>query len=93
MAVVSIGSVVVSAVPMGVDYGFSPVTIVPEGFQFPAGMESATPLGDDSAGAAGLKSVYPPPEPLCDVLADVFREHLVDQRLVANVSAARFLAE
>jgi hypothetical protein len=64
MAVVSIGSVVVSAVPMGVDYGFSPVTIVPEGFQFPAGMESATPLGDDCAGAAGLKSVYPPPEPL-----------------------------
>src|SRR5580704_15595943 len=35
----------VSAVPMGVDYGFSPVTIVPEGFQFPAGTESAAPLG------------------------------------------------
>jgi hypothetical protein len=27
------------------------------------------------------------------VFADVFREHLVDERLVADVSAARFLAE
>ena len=27
------------------------------------------------------------------VLANVFREHLVDQSLVADVSAARFLAE
>ena len=31
--------------------------------------------------------------PLRDVFADVFREHLIDQRLVADVSAARFLAE
>ena len=31
--------------------------------------------------------------PLRDVFADVFREHLVDQRLVADVAAARFLAE
>ncbi len=30
---------------------------------------------------------------LRDVFADVFREHLVDERLVADVSAARFLAE
>ena len=31
--------------------------------------------------------------PLRDVFADVIREHLVDQRLIADVSAARFLAE
>ena len=30
---------------------------------------------------------------LRDVFADVFREHLVDQRLVADVSTARFLAK
>jgi predicted permease len=33
-----------SSVPMATD-GFSPVTMVPEGFQFPAGRESATLLG------------------------------------------------
>ena len=30
---------------------------------------------------------------LRDAVADVFREHLVDQRLVADVSTARFLSE